>query len=149
MSSLTFLGFFCLASAHRVVTQKANNARAWHMHYSTTIQCADGTSLPADLRVYSPMNDIPHPDNTIAFVYARGHIPHNDIAVLDASHVIPFPGDPDDETYEDSVPNLPNPFVIGLGQVTGRTELLSQGSRLFHVATSDFVRDNIQLSNIG
>jgi len=50
------------------------------------------------------MNDVPHSDNTTAFVYARAQIT-NDLAVLmDASKIIPCPGDPDDDSYQDSVP---------------------------------------------
>ena len=87
----------------------------------------------ADLHIYSPMNDIPHLDNTITFICTRTYVPLNDTISL-ASYVVPCPGDPDHNNYEDSVPNFPHAFVIGLGQVTGRGEQLPNGSRLFRVA---------------
>src|SRR5882762_8260072 len=148
MSSLAFMGFFCLAEGRRVMTTRANNTRIWHAHYTTTIQCADGSTLPANVRIYSPMNDVLHADNTIAFVYALAHIPTNSIVVMDASHVLPFPGDPLTDSYEDSVPNLPNPFVIALGHVSGNASHLPEGSRTFPILVSEYVRDNTQLCTL-
>jgi hypothetical protein len=73
------------------MTTKANNTRIWHAHYTTTIQCVDGIAIPADLRICSLMNDVLHANDTVAFVYARAHLPNNYVAILDASHVIPCP----------------------------------------------------------
>jgi hypothetical protein len=131
------------------MTTRANNTRIWHAHYATTIQCADGNTIPADLRIYSPMNDVLHADDTVAFIYARAHLPNNSPALLDASHIVACPGDPTDNDYEDSVPDLPHPFVIALGHVTGRASHSANGSRLFPIATSEYVRDNTQLTNLG
>ena len=61
MSSLAFMGFFCLADGKRVMTTRANNTHIWHAHYTSTVQCADSTTLPANIRIYSPINDIPMP----------------------------------------------------------------------------------------
>jgi hypothetical protein len=130
------------------MTTHANNTRIWHAHYTTSVQCADGTSLPANIRIYSPMNDILHAENTIALVYARAHITNDSTVLMDASHIIPCPGNPDDDSYQDSVPDLPNPFVIALGHVSGRASHLPDGSRTFPLAVSEYVRDNTQLSNI-
>ena len=148
MSSLAFMSFFALAEGRPVMTTCANNTRIWHAHYTTTIQCADGSTLPANVRIYSPMNDVLHADNTIAFVYALAHIPINSIVVMDASHVLPFPGDPQTDSYEDSVPNLPNPFVIALGHVSGNASHLPEGSRMFPILVSEYVRDNTQLCTL-
>jgi hypothetical protein len=142
------MGFFGLAEGKRVMTTRPNNTRIWHAHYTTTVQCADGSSLPANLRIYSPMNDILHSDNTVAFVYARAHIASTSLVLMDASHVIPFPGDPLSDSYGDSVPNLPNPFVIALGHVSGKASHLPDGSRTFPLALSEYVRDSTQVCAI-
>jgi hypothetical protein len=65
--------------------------------------------------------------------------------VMDASHVIPFPGNPLNYSYEDSVPNLPNPFMIALGHVSGKASHLPDGSRTFPIAVSKYVHDSTQL----
>jgi hypothetical protein len=95
--------------------------------------------LPTNVRIYSPMNDVLHVNNTIAFVYARAHIPTNSIVVMDASHVLPFPGDPQTDSYEDSVPNLLNPFMIALGHVSGNGSYLPEGSQMFPILVSEYV----------
>jgi hypothetical protein len=148
MSSFTLFGFFCLAEGRRVLTTRANNTRIWHAHYTTTVQCADGTFLPANIRIYSPMNDVLHVENTIALVYARAHITNDSTVLMDASHIIPCPGNADDDAHQDSVPDLPNPFIFTLGNVCGRASHLPDGSRTFPLAVSEYVRDNTQLSNI-
>ena len=52
MSSLAFMGFFCLAEGKRVMTTRPNSTRIWHAHYTSTIQCADGTFLPRRLHLF-------------------------------------------------------------------------------------------------
>jgi hypothetical protein len=94
------------------------------------------------------MNDIPHADNTIAFVYARAHVTNDSTVLMDASHVVPCPGNPEDETYEDSAPDLPHPFVIALGHVSGKASHFLKGSRTFPLTILDYVRDNMQMSMI-
>jgi hypothetical protein len=148
MSSLAFVGFFCLAEGKRVMTTRANNTRIWHVHYTSTVQCADGTALPANIRIYSPMNDVPHSDNTIAFIYARAHVTNTHSVLMDASEIVPCPGDPEDDSYQDSVPDMPNPFIIALGHVSGKPSHLPDGSRSFPLTVSEYVRDNTQLSTI-
>jgi len=114
MSTFTVLGFLALAQGCRVMfTCPGTNTRTWHAHYITSLQCVDGATLPADLHVYSQMNDILHPDNTITFVHARAHIGSNRHIKLNASHLICFLGDP-----ENSIPDFPYPLIIALGNVS-------------------------------
>ena len=103
MSSFTKQSFFTLASGRRLQTIKPGTTiRAWHAHYTTTIQCVAPLYVPADLRVYSPINDILHPDDTIAFIVARVHLPQTSNILLDAIHIVPFPGDPSNNAYGDA-----------------------------------------------
>ena len=114
------LSFLALAQGCRVTsTHSGTNTCTWHAHYVTSLQCVDGAALLADLHIYSPMNDILHPDNTIAFVHARTHIGSNGHVELDASHLICFSRDPEDESYENSIPDFPYPLIIALGNVSG------------------------------
>jgi hypothetical protein len=62
----------------------------------------------------------------VSFVNAQAHIPPNLIVIMDASHVISFPGNPQNDSYEDLVPNLLNPFIIALGHVSGNASHLTQ-----------------------
>jgi hypothetical protein len=104
--------------------------------------------LPADLRIYSPVNDILHPDNTIAFVIARVHTPHNGDILLDALHIVPCPGDPSQNSYNETVPNFQFPMVYGLGIVSTSHETLPNGSTGFCVALTEYVRDVSQQSTV-
>ena len=130
------------------MSTRPNNTRTWHAHYVTSIQCPNSAGLPADLRIYSPMNDILHVDNTVAFVHARAQITQNGTVLLDASHLVSCAGNPDDDDYENMIPDFPYPFVIALGNVSGRHSHMANGSRIFPMAVSEYVRDSVQLSNI-
>jgi hypothetical protein len=94
------------------------------------------------------MNDVPHPDNTVAFVYARAHISNDCTVLMDASEIVPCPGNPEDDSYQDSVPDMANPFALALGHVSGKASHLPDGSRCFPMAVSEYVRDNTHLSSI-
>jgi hypothetical protein len=149
MSTFTVVGFLALAQGRRVMsTRPGGTTRTWHAFYVTSVQCADSSALPGELRIYSPMNDVLHPDHTIAFVHARAHITANGHVQLDASHLIRFPGDPEDESYENSIPDFPYPLIIALGNVSSRHSHTPNGSRVFPMSVSDYVRDSVQSSNI-
>ncbi|KIJ57953.1 hypothetical protein HYDPIDRAFT_72782, partial [Hydnomerulius pinastri MD-312] len=145
----TVFGFFGVAAGRRVTSQKPGaSTKTYHCFYSTALHCTSGVSFPAELRVYSPFNDSVLPDNTVAFVIAKAHFPGGipkENVLLEASHVIPLPGDPSSDTYENSLPDSPYPFVAGLGSVPSRTETLADGvSKGFTVVSSDFVRDSMK-----
>ena len=149
MSSFTILGFFALANGHHMQTQKpGTSAHTWHAHYATTIQCITPLYVPADLRIYSPINDVLHPDNTIAFVVARVHIPCTEDILLDAIHIVPCPGNPLDDSYNDSVPYFQFSMVYRLGVVSSPHESLPNRSMAFSVALTEYVHDANQQSTV-
>jgi hypothetical protein len=149
MSSFTVLGFFALASGRRLQTLKpGTTTRTWHAHYTTTIQCINPPYLPADLRIYSPINDIVHADDTIAFVVARLYVPPTGDVLLDAIRIVPCPGDPSNDSYDETVPNFQFPMVYGLGVVSSVHETLPNGSTVFPVTLTEYVRDTSQQSNV-
>ena len=104
--------------------------------------------MPADLCIYSPINDILHPDNTIAFVVARVHVPQTRNILLDVICIVPFPGDPSHDSYDEAVPNFQFPMVYGLGIVLSPHETLQNGSTAFSVSLMEYVCDANQLSNV-
>lgn len=149
MSSFTIVGFFALTSGRRLQTiRPGTTTRTWHAHYTTTVQCVSPPYVPADLRIYSPMNDILHADNTIAFVVARVHVPQSGDILLDAIRIVPCPGDPSLDSYDDTVPDFQFPLVYGLGVVSSPHETLPNGSTGFSVALTEYVRDANQQSNV-
>lgn len=150
MSCFFIIGFFALAEGRRVATNRlTSNTKVWHRHYTTTIQCSSGVVLPADLRVYSPVNDVGLRDFTVAFVVAKAYTPLNDTIQLDAHFLVPFSGDPDSDEYQDSIPDMPYPFVFGVGHVPKRFELLPDGkSKGFAVSFSEYVRDSVRHSAV-
>ncbi|KAI6000454.1 hypothetical protein EDD15DRAFT_2159853 [Pisolithus albus] len=145
MSVTVVYGFFALAGGRRVKSVKAGSTMVYHCIYETTIQCTSGTVFPASLRVYSPINGVIFPDNTVAFVSAKASVPVNipaEPVLLEAFHLVPVPGDPSVDGYEDGVPDLPYPVVVGMGSVTTQAWLLSDGmSKAFTVVSSDYVCD--------
>ncbi|OBZ78496.1 hypothetical protein A0H81_02027 [Grifola frondosa] len=149
MSSLTVAGFFCLAAGHRTLSVKPSGSKAWHCFYNTAVQCSDGSSFPAELRIYSPLNDTPLVDNTVAFVVAKAHFPKHAPVLLDAYHVVAVPGDPGSDTYDDGIPDLQHPLIFGLGNVSRKFDVLpGQNVKAFEVLTTEYVRDTSKSSTI-
>lgn len=131
MSATIVFGFFTLSGGQRVQTTKPDgSSKTYHCLYDTAIQCPSGAIFPAQLRIYSPSNDTPLADDTIAFVLARAYIPPSipkDAILLEASNVVAVPGDPSSEEYESRVPDSPWPYVFGLGTVSSRAVTLPDG----------------------
>ena len=149
MSSFTIFGFFALGNGRRLQTTKhGTQTCTWHAHYTTTIQCVTPPYVPADLRIYSPINDILHPDNTIAFTIARVHIPRTGDVLLDALYIVPCPGNPSEDSYDDTVPDFQFPMVYGLGVVSSVHENLPDGSTAFSVTLTEYVRNTNQQSTV-
>jgi len=149
MSSFTIPGFFALASGCHIQTVRPGTTIwTWHAHYTTTIQCISPPYVPADLCIYSPINDVLHPDDTIAFIVAQLHVPLTGNILLDAICIVPFPGDPLHDSYDNAVPNFQFPMVYGLGIVSSPHETLHNGSTAFSVALTEYVCDANQQSHV-
>ena len=101
-----------------------------------------------DLHIYSPINNILHADNTIAFVIACVHVPHSGDTLMDALHIIPCPGDPSQDSYDETVRNFQFPMVCGLGIVLSSPETLTNGSTTFCVTVTEYVHDVSHQSTI-
>jgi len=145
MSSFLINGFFGLANGRREFITKAGRSghdmRVYHVHYTTTIQCLDSTSIPADVRVYSSGTDMILADNTVAFVLAKLFIKQDRSAEMDAICLSQVPGDPESDTYEDSIPDVQIPFVFGIGQVSRLVDSMGGGYKRFQLTVSEYVRD--------
>jgi len=75
--------------------------------------------VPTDLRIYSPINDVLHPDDIITFVVARLHIPPKGTILLDVIRI-----------------------------VSGPHETLHNGSTAFSMALTEYVHDANQQSHV-
>lgn len=119
MSSFIIVGFVGLTSGRRVrsdVTRPDGTPLVlWHVIYDTCIICAQPPSLPAELRKYSPINDVVYPDDTVAFIVAKAYVPPVNISktvLLDTILMIPVPGDPSSTEYDEHVPDLQGGVVL-------------------------------------
>lgn len=108
--------------------------------------------MQAEIREWCPPSVPLHPEYTVAFVVAKAYIPppgsHPSTVQLEAQYLVPFPGDPDAEDYDDRIPDFPNPLVTALGTVSGPTTILSTGHHSFPVSARDYVRDETKTSVI-
>ncbi|KAI6099335.1 hypothetical protein EDD16DRAFT_1718025 [Pisolithus croceorrhizus] len=132
MSATIVFGFFALAGGKHVKTVKSGStATTYHCLYKMTVQCTSGIVFPVSLHIYSPFNNVMLPDNTIAFVVAKASVPvsvPHDPVLLEAFLMIPVPGDPSLDGYEQAVPDTPHPMVVGLGAVTSAPWILANGT---------------------
>jgi hypothetical protein len=149
MSTLLLTGFLGVANGRREMTSRPGRerkeVRICHVHYTTSLQCIDGSALAAELRVYTASATEPIlPDNTVAYVVAKCHFPIHEVALLDAFYLAKVPGDVNDERYEDHVPDIPIPFVFGVGQVAGEVPMSSPVLKCVAVSVSEYVRDEVK-----
>lgn len=155
MSSLIFVGLFSLQAGRRVHSSftKRNGEKMTvsHAHYTTAVICRNPPQLPAELRVYSRANDIILPDETVAFVIAKGFIPPSNVPgdlLLDAMHVAPFPGNPAGDNYDDCLPDFHWPLLFGVGNVSGPSNVLGNHQVAFPVTLSEYVRGSPRQSSV-
>ena len=125
MSTLILIGFLAVGNGRREVTTKPGwehkEVCVYHNHYTTSVQCSSGS------------------DNTVTYVAAKCcFLPHND-ALLDAIYLAPVPGDPNDESYEDHIPEISVPFVFGVGHVLGNVPTSEADIKNFAVNLTEYV----------
>ena len=77
---------------------------------------------------------------TVAFVIAKGHFAVGEPIFLDTYLLAPFPGDPNDENYEDPIPDVPHPFIFIIGQVTAINNSNLQRP-LINLMATEYIRD--------
>ncbi|KAH9988676.1 hypothetical protein BJV77DRAFT_949311 [Russula vinacea] len=155
MSSLIFVGFFSLRAGHRVHTtvtkRSGDKASLYHNHYSTAIICRHPPYLPGEVRYYTRATDSVCADNSVAFMVAKGYIPAANVPgdiLLDAMRLVPFPGDPSLDGYDDYLPEFFSPLIFGHGSVSASSKDLPNGQVSFPVSVAEYVRGATRQSTI-
>jgi hypothetical protein len=141
-----------------VVTRSDGNSSAiWHVYYDTCLICSQGPAIPTELRKYSPVNNTTLQDDTVAFVVARAFAPPRGVfgkVLLDAYHIVPMPGDPSSDSYDEQLPDFPNPLVFAMGVVTSRPATcdtvpgLPGSVMTFTLTLSEYVRGGAKESTL-
>ncbi|KAJ7429681.1 hypothetical protein B0H11DRAFT_2211998 [Mycena galericulata] len=148
--ALTIFGIFSVRNGNRVSTVKRTGGSVFHQQYMTAIECENGQRLRAQLRVYSPLGDQTLPDNTVVLTVGQIIFPAGGAdALMDAIRVVPFPGDPTSDAYQDNMPDFPVPSIIGLGHVLSPHHTLQDGkSRAWPITVGAYVQDTNQTCTI-
>jgi len=152
--SFIIVGLFGLTNGHHVRTPKPNDptVSVFHAVYTTAIHFPSGPSLQAQIHIWSPSNDVLHMNDTVALVFAKAFVPPNPdpstIVLLEAYYIYSFPGDPASDTYEDGIPNMPYPFIFGLGTVSGTQASFNDDHVGFPLTLTDYVRDGNKQTTI-
>jgi hypothetical protein len=149
--SFIIVGFFALTSGRRVWSEVRNsngdNVTVCHTLYSTTIVCSrQPARLMAEIHRYTPVDEAPLPNNTAVFVVAKAHIPPAGIVLLDALHFSPMMGNSSDKNYNATLPDFPNPLILGLGTVSADREQSLHGSITFPVTLSEYIHGRVRQS---
>ncbi|KAJ7233633.1 hypothetical protein C8J57DRAFT_1729387 [Mycena rebaudengoi] len=123
-----------------------------HVHYITSLKTPsdDSASYPAaTLRIYSAAGDAPLPDNTVAFVVAKAFAPTNKPIELDALFLSAVPGDPNDDDYDERVPDFPV-FIYGVGHIPANhvPQSFDDGGKAFTLSLTEYVAGGSKSSTI-
>ncbi|KAF8141789.1 hypothetical protein EV363DRAFT_1443711 [Boletus edulis] len=151
MSSLLILVFFDVGAGWHISQQKPASREIYHCFYSTSFPAASNAEqrYPAEIRIYSPYNNIVLPDNTVVFLVAKGYFALYETIMLEATTFVPVPGDPADTSYDNNVPDLTTLLIIGLDVVPSCFDILADGKlKMCMVLSSDYVRDVQKQSSI-
>jgi hypothetical protein len=152
MSSLILFGFLGVRDGQRRTTTKKirdrKEVKSTHTFYSTAIHgSVQGSSTPAELRVWTPSSDFIYPDNTIMFVIAKAFVLAERPILLESIYIGNFPGNPTAPGYPDGVPEVNGgPFIIASGQIISVPDARPTVLKTFTVAASDYVRDETRFS---
>ncbi|KAF9561455.1 hypothetical protein CPC08DRAFT_762134 [Agrocybe pediades] len=107
--SFNVFGIFCLANGR---PEPGSSLQA----YDSTIMCSDNSTAPLSIVLFKigPV----YPDLTTAFIFGKFAIPvGGGVIKLHAMHVHIIPGDPLDESYDASIPDMLYPIVSAVGHV--------------------------------
>ncbi|KAF8498831.1 hypothetical protein JB92DRAFT_2562398, partial [Gautieria morchelliformis] len=115
----------------------------YYCHYNTVLQtCHEDVVIPVDLRVYSPPGECLLPDNTVAHVVGRIFAPPSSKILMDVLSIVPYPGDPKADNYEDNILDDTSVAIWGVGAVINNMEYGADSkTHFFNLAVSDYVRD--------
>lgn len=158
MSSFYLFGNFAVAGGSRVFTEKTVSAgssgdrtvRTPHILYDTTVSLTNSSTIQASLRVYGPPNENPLPPQTVVFAVAKAFAPANGTILMDVLTLVPYPGNPDDDSYDDFIPDFPATLAMVTGPVHMKPFVCSDDSksRGFFIEASEYVRDTARVSSI-
>ncbi|KAF8449198.1 hypothetical protein L210DRAFT_3388333 [Boletus edulis BED1] len=150
MSSLLVLFFFGVDVGRHISQQKPASREIYHCFYSTSFPAASDAEqrYPAEIRIYSPYNNIVLPDNTVVFLVAKGYFALHE--TMKQQHLsLYLVCDPADTSYDNNVPDLTTPLIIGLDVVPSCFDILADGKlKMCMVLSSDYVRDVQKQSSI-
>ena len=122
MSSLHITGFFDLFNGHReTVTKNGRHGNKINLHflnYDSLVDCTHDVGIPASIHYSCDANEEPLHDGTVAYVIAKGFMSPEGTFFMHVLHLLPVPGNPDDDSYKESLPAAAMPFVFGVGRVT-------------------------------
>src|SRR6266550_9396260 len=92
-------------------------------------------------------NRCPPPEEKIALVIGPIAFTKQE-AYIEASTLVPIAGDPADPRYKETVPDLPYPYLIGVGHVVGTdTMSAAETSSYVNVNVTDYVKDQYMASS--
>ncbi|KAF8488618.1 hypothetical protein JB92DRAFT_3206701 [Gautieria morchelliformis] len=135
MSTVTLTGNICIRGGR---LQTISPTYYWF--YESVLPITNDSNVPLQLRVYSPPGDSLLQDDTIVRVFGRIFAPPSSKILMDVTSIVPYPGDPASDNYEENIPNGTSVAIWGVGAVVNNAEYGADSkTRLFDLAVSDYV----------
>ncbi|THV06151.1 hypothetical protein K435DRAFT_773368 [Dendrothele bispora CBS 962.96] len=138
-SAAQLLGILCLINGHKTTISGRPYAE-----YTTAIATLDGRSPAAVVRIWQKPGASLLVNNTCVLTLAKISVTRDDTPwVIEPIIIHPFPGDPNDDQYDNALPDFPVPVMILTGTVLSATTNAiapyNAPTKAFVVATSEFV----------
>jgi hypothetical protein len=141
-----------VSSVRAASSTKASSATTTtnHVHYQIAAYGLNDAIVEGTLRMWCTRNSSILQDNSLAFVFGKIHVKttvSGPSLHIEAFNIIGFPGDPEDEDYEDSNPVFGALTILALGTSATPTKDSERG-RILKLNTADYVRDATQESTL-
>jgi len=79
-------------------------------------------------------------DDTVVYMVVKVYASPHSMVLLESLYLIPLPGNPNDNSYEDNLPDISHLFVFALGLITCTAESTASSTlKMFHMNVSDYI----------
>ncbi|KAF8479819.1 hypothetical protein JB92DRAFT_2767470 [Gautieria morchelliformis] len=118
----------------------------YYSFYDTVLETLVATLLPMEIHLYTPLGEKLLRNDTIACMVGRVYVALSSKILMDAVSLIPYPGDPSSDDYEEGIPDDKVVVLWALGAVLNNAVMdVDSNTQKFNLGVSDYVWDGTKV----